>query len=89
MTMKLEFHHISGEDVPVILLDCDACGEQITIIEKELKTSRPVECTFCSHSRQLSYREYVTITDKFAATLLGFLVGQYNSGKRIRHRLPC
>lgn len=89
MPTKLEFQEIAGEEVAVIVLDCEACGEPIAILERELKTSRPVECIACSHSRPLSYREYVTITDKFGATLLGFLVGQYYRGKRCRQDLPC
>lgn len=87
--MKLEFHHIAGEEVPVIILDCDECGEHIAIIERELKTSRPVECPVCCHSRTLSYREYVTITDKYAAELLGFILGQFKRGKRSGQEFPC
>lgn len=85
--MKLEFHKIAGEDVPVIILDCDACGAPIPVVARDLNTSRPVECPVCRHSRPLSYREYVTITDRYAAALLGFLVGQYQRNMRKRHRL--
>lgn len=85
--MKLEFQKIAGEDVPVIILDCDACGAPIPVDARDLKTSRPVECPACSHSRSLSYREYVTITDRYAAALLGFLVGQYQRNKRKSRRL--
>ncbi len=85
--MKLEFQKIAGEDVPVIILDCEACGAPVPVIARELNTSRPVECPVCSHTRLLSYREYVTITDRYAAALLGFLVGQYQRSKRKRPRL--
>lgn len=85
--MKLEFQKIAGEEVPVIILDCEECGAPIPVLARDLNTSRPVECPVCSHSRPLSYREYVTITDRYAAALLGFLVGQYQRNKRKGHRL--
>ncbi len=85
--MKLEFHKIAGEEVPVIIIDCEACGAPVLVLARELKTSRPMVCQSCSHSRPLSYREYVTITDRYAAALLGFLVGQYKRNKRKHPRL--
>ena len=72
--MKLEFHKIAGEDVPFIMLECIVCGEEIAIRECDVKTTKPFECASCHHRRVLSYREFVTITDRFSAPLLQFLI---------------
>jgi DNA-directed RNA polymerase subunit RPC12/RpoP len=72
--MKLEFHKIAGEEVPFIVLECVACGEEIAIQERDVKTTKPFECASCHHRRSLSYREFVTIADRFSAPLLRFLI---------------
>lgn len=72
--MKLQFQKIAGEEVAFIILDCDICGEEIAIRESDVKTTKPFECASCHHSRSLSYREFVTISDRFSAPLLQFLI---------------
>lgn len=79
--MKLEIHTIANEEVPVIILDCEACGGEVTLLEQDVKTSRPIECQTCHHARTLSYREFMTITDRFAAALLKFLMVKLNRSK--------
>ncbi|SNB46815.1 hypothetical protein [Geobacter sp. DSM 9736] len=68
--MKLEFKNIADREEPFFLLDCLGCGEEISVPERDMKTTKPVECGQCSHIRYLSYREYTLITDRFAAQLL-------------------
>lgn len=82
--MKLEFVKIAGEDVAFVVLACAECGEGITIPEREVKTTNPVQCSLCRHSRYLSYREYITITDRFAAQLLEHAVIKFGGGRN-RH----
>ena len=82
--MKLEFIDIAGEEVAFVVLECTECGEGITIREREVKTTRPVRCSLCKHSRYLSYREYITMTDQFAAELLEHTVIKFGGG-RSRH----
>jgi len=87
--MKLEFKNIAGEEVAFIILDCEACGAPLPVPERDLKTSRPLECSACCHVRPLSYREYVTITDRYSAALLGFLVVQFQRNRRNRLNYTC
>jgi hypothetical protein len=68
--MKLQFKNIADREEPFFLLDCVGCGEEIAVPEREMKTSKPLECTSCNHTRYLTYREYILITDRFAADLL-------------------
>lgn len=82
--MKLEFVKVAGEEVAFVVLTCAECGEGIAVPEREVKTTIPVECSFCKHSRYLSYREYITITDRFAAQLLEHAVMKFGGG-RSRH----
>ena len=68
--MKLEVRTIGEEEVPVIILDCEACGRSISLREHEIRTTIPYECEFCHHSRSLTYIEYMNITNRFAPTFL-------------------
>ncbi|MBT0654337.1 hypothetical protein [Geomobilimonas luticola] len=79
--MHLEFHKIAEEEVPTVIAQCDACGGVIHIPERDFLLSRPLDCTSCHHQRYLSYREYVTLADAFAAQLLNYTVARWNRGK--------
>lgn len=79
--MQLEFRHIAGEEVAIIVLDCTVCGGRIPIPEREMKTSTPVRCSSCNNARHLSYREYVMITDKIAPQLLEHAVIKLGGGR--------
>ena len=87
--MRLEFKHIAGEEVAFIVLDCTVCGEHIPIPEREMKTSRPVRCALCNNSRHLSYREYITITDKIAPELLEHAVIKLGGARSRSTFKPC
>lgn len=85
MATKLEFHIMAGEEVAVIVLDCEACGQPIAVREREVKFSQPVECNACSHHRNLSYREFVCLSNSFASSLLHHASRKYHKGT---YRLP-
>lgn len=87
--MRLEFKHVAGEEVAIIVLDCTVCGERIPIPEREMKTTTPVTCSVCNHARHLSYREYITITDKIAPELLEHAVIKLGGGKPRSSFKPC
>ena len=71
--MRLEIHKVAGEEVPFIVLNCPSCSEFIVVPEREVKMTRPLYCASCKNSWFLSYREFITITEKIAAQLLEFM----------------
>lgn len=80
--MHLEFHKIAEEEIPTVIAECDACGGVIQIPERDFLLSRPLDCSSCHHQRYLSYREYVTLADAFAAQLLNYAIARWNRGKQ-------
>ena len=68
--MRLEFQKIADKEMPTVVAECDRCGGDIPIPEKDFRFSRPLDCGFCHHQRFLSYREFVTFADAIACKLL-------------------
>ncbi len=82
MPTRLEFHKISGEEIPTVVTQCGACGEEIEVPEREFLLSRPLDCSRCHYQRFLSYREYVTLADAFAAQLLNYTIARLDRVKQ-------
>lgn len=80
--MKIELRDISGEETPVLVFGCDRCAAEYVVPLEEVGTTHPCRCSSCDTPRYLSYREYVDLQERYAATLLDFTVARLSRSER-------
>jgi hypothetical protein len=78
--MKIELRKISGEEVPALIFGCERCRHEFELRMDEVKTTNPYLCGGCDTPRFITYREYLDLQEKYAATLLDFTIARIASG---------